>query len=139
MLDNPLALIAANWMGVVALVAVVALLLSAPVRRGALTALRLLAYPLLLLAVVALVYDGTRTLAAGSGLVVTSLTEHWQAIAPANLEATKAFVMRRLGSAAWDPGMMSVLQLPAWLGLGGLALIFGYLGRRRRTVDVFAN
>ena len=139
MLDNPLALIAANWMGVVALVAFVVLLLSAPVRRGALTVLRLLAYPLLLLAVVALVYDGTRTLAAGSGLVVTSLAEHWQAIAPANLEATRALVVRRLGAAAWEPGIMSALRLPAWLGLGGLGLIFGYLGRRRRAVDVFAN
>lgn len=139
MLDNPSQLIAANWPVFAALVILAGLLLSASARRGALVVLRLLTHPLLLLAVVALVYDGTRTLAAGSGLVLSSLVEHWQAISPASLEACKAFVTRRLGAAAWDSGVMSVLRLPAWLVLGGLGVFFGYIGRRRRTVDVFAN
>jgi hypothetical protein len=139
MLDNPLALIASNWLAVVALLALAALVLSAAARRAALVVLRVLAHPLLLLAVVALVYDGTRTLAAGSGLIVTSLAEHWQTLAPASLEASKAFVARRLTPALWDPGVMSALRLPAWLVLGGLGLAFAYIGRKRRAVNVFAN
>ena len=139
MLDNPLALIASNWMAVVALLAVAALILLAPARQAALAVLRLLAHPLLLLAVVALVYDGTRTLAGGSGLVVTTLAEHWQTLAPVSLEGTKALLTRRLGAALWDPVVMSALRLPAWLALGGLGLVFGYIGRRRRAVNVFAN
>jgi hypothetical protein len=139
MLDNPLALITANWMGIAALAAVIAVLLSAAARRAARALLRMLAHPLLLLAVVALVYDGTRTLAAGSGFIVTSLADHWQTVAPASFEGGKVFVMRRLGPAVWDPVLMSALRLPAWLTLGGLGVLFGYIGRKRRTVDVFAN
>lgn len=101
--------------------------------------LRLLSHPLLLLAAVALIYDGTRTLAGGSGFIMTSLIEHWQTIAPASLESTKAFVTRRLGSALWDPAVMSALRLPAWLVLGGLGLLFSYIGRKTRAVNVFAN
>jgi hypothetical protein len=137
--DNPLALIAANWMVVVAVLAVAALFLSASMRRGASAMLRLLSHPLLLLAAVALIYDGTRTLAGGSGFIMTSLIEHWQTIAPASLESTKAFVTRRLGSALWDPAVMSALRLPAWLVLGGLGLLFSYIGRKTRAVNVFAN
>ena len=139
MLDNPLALIASNWMAVVALLAVAALVLSASARQVALAVMRLLAHPLLLLAVVALVYDGTRTLAGGSGLVVTTLAEHWQTLTPVSLESTKAFLTRRMGAGVWDPAVMSVLRVPAWLALGGLGLVFGYIGRKRRAVNVFAN
>ena len=139
MLDNALALIASNWMAVAVLLAVAVLVLSARARQAAFVALRVLAHPLLLLAVVALVYDGTRTLAGGAGLIVTSLAEHWQALAPASLEASKAFVARRLIPALWDPVVMSALRLPAWLVLGGLGLAFAYIGRRRRAVNVFAN
>jgi hypothetical protein len=139
MLENPLGLIAANWMAVVVVAAVAALFLSASARQGALVVMRLLAHPLLLLAAVALVYDGTRTLAGGSGLVITSLAEHWQTLAPASLDGARVFVMRRLGPAVWDPVVMSALRLPAWLALGGLGLIFGYIGRKRRAVNVFAN
>jgi hypothetical protein len=139
MLENPLALIAPYWMVVVAVLAVAALLLSASARQGLFAVLRLLAHPLLLLAAVALVYDGTRTLAGGAGLVTTSLIEHWQTLAPVSLESTKAFVTRRLSPELWDPVVMSALRLPAWLALGGLGLIFGYIGRKKRAVNVFAN
>jgi hypothetical protein len=32
-----------------------------------------------------------------------------------------------------------MLRLPAWLVIGVLALILGWLGRRRRDVSVFVN
>jgi len=39
----------------------------------------------------------------------------------------------------WDPMILGLLRLPGWLALGGLGLILSYVGRRRRTVNVFAN
>ena len=86
----------------------------------------------------ALVYDGTRTLAGGSGFVMTSLRALADHCAGQSGEH-QGFVMRRLGGRAVGPGLMSALRLPAWLGLGGLGLIFGYIGRKRRAVNVFAN
>ena len=35
--------------------------------------------------------------------------------------------------------ILGMLRLPGWLALGGLGLALGYAGRRRRTVNVFAN
>ena len=127
------------WPVVVALLAVSAVVLSPGVRGAARTGLRVLAYPLMLLAAVALIYDGTRTASGGAGLVVTSAAEHWKTIAPANFEAAKAVVTRRAPAWLWDPMLLSVLRLPGWLALGGLGLALSYAGRRRRAVNVFAN
>lgn len=127
------------WPVVVLLLGVSAVVLSPGVRRAARTGVRLLAYPLMLLAAVALIYDGTRTASGDTGLVMTSLAEHWKTIAPANFEAAKAVVTRRASGWLWDPMLLSVLRLPGWLALGGLGLALSYAGRRRRTVNVFAN
>jgi hypothetical protein len=131
--------IAAMWPAVAVLAAVVAAFLSPGMRDAARIGLRVLAYPLLLLAAVALIYDGTRTASGDAGLVVTSLAEHWAAIAPANFEATKVLVARRGSAWLWDTLVLSVLQLPGWLALGGLGLALSYAGRRRRAANVFAN
>ena len=131
--------VAGAWPAVVVLLAVAAAVLSPGVRRAAQTGLRVLAYPLMLLAAVALIYDGTRTASGGAGLVVTSAAEHWKTIAPANFEATKTVVTRRVVAWVWDPMLLSVLRLPGWLALGGLGLALSYAGRRRRAVNVFAN
>jgi hypothetical protein len=131
--------IAATWPAVAVLAAVVAAFLSPGMRDAARTGMRVLAYPLMLLAAVALIYDGTRTASGDAGLVVTSLAEHWKAIAPANFEAIKALVTRRGPAWLWDSIVLSVLQLPGWLALGGLGLALSYAGRRRRAANVFAN
>ena len=57
--------------------------------------MRVMTYPLMLLAAVALITDVTRTTSGDGGLVVTSLAEHWRAIAPATFEAARAPVTRR--------------------------------------------
>jgi hypothetical protein len=100
--------------------------------------LRVAARPLLLIAVVALVYDGTRTL-AGSGFVITSLVEHWQSIAPASLEAARGAITRWIHPMAWDLGFLRLLKLPAWLVVGVFGLFLAWLGRKRRAVNVFVN
>jgi hypothetical protein len=107
-------------------------------RSGTRLVLRVLARPLLLVAIVALVWDGTRTL-AGEGWVWTSLAEHWQALAPRSLNALQSTVTRVVHPRAWDGGVLRVLTLPAWLVLGVLAIMLGWIGRKRQQVDVFAN
>ena len=101
--------------------------------------LRVLTRPLLLLAVVALVYDGTRTLAGGSGLVFTPFLEHWQQFAPRSVANLQAFVNRTIYPGAWEAVVVQFVRLPAWLLAGGLGLLLAWIGRKRHRPDVFVN
>ena len=118
---------------------VLALIVSSTARHGLLGLLRFLARPLLIAAVVALVYDGTRTMAGGSGFVMTSLLDHWTALAPATLAALKNLIVTKVHPLAWSSGVERVLKLPAWLVLGVLGLALAWLGRRRRPIGIFVN
>lgn len=131
--------VAGAWPMVVGLLVVAAVVLTPGGRDGLRIAMRVLAYPLFLLAAVALITDVTRTTSGDAGLVMTSLAEHWRAVAPATFEAARTAVTRRAGAWMWDPTILSLLRLPGWLALGGLGVLLTYAGRRRRTVNVFAN
>ncbi|HWB47232.1 MAG TPA: hypothetical protein VG900_17505 [Hyphomicrobiaceae bacterium] len=100
--------------------------------------LRFLAGVMLLVAVLAGVYDATRSMAADRYLA-TSCLDHWSHIAPDNLAKVRTLVRRNVAPAAWDAGIVKVLELPAWALFGGAGLLLGYAGRRRRRVNVFAN
>ena len=100
--------------------------------------LRFLAGVLLLVAVIAAVYDGTQSLAAGS-FVTTSLFEHWSKLAPGLLASAQGAVTRTTHPAVWDLGLLRLLRVPAWALFGVLGFLFAYAGRRRRRVNVFAN
>lgn len=101
--------------------------------------LRVLGIWLMLLAVVALVYDGTRMLADNGTLVFTSLGEHWYSIHPPSLNATQAAIERYVAPFLWDPVMTSILLLPAWIVVGALGVLIYLLGYRRKKLDVFIN
>lgn len=98
---------------------------------------RSLAALFLLIAVIAGVYDGTRSMAADR-LVTASLLESWTAIAPALLNTTQTAV-KRLHPALWDQGLGRLLAMPTSLVFFLLGVLFAYAGRRRRRVNVFAN
>ena len=115
------------------------LIWSRAFRAGAAFLLRAIARPLLLIAVVALVYDGTRTLAGGSGFVITSLVEHWQGFAPHSLEALRVMVTRTVHPQAWDSAVLRLLKLPAWLVVGAIGLLLAWIGRKRHHVNVYIN
>ena len=99
---------------------------------------RFMAAVFLLLALLAGVYDGTRTLAA-ERLVTTSLLEHWSALAPTLLATAQGAVKRSTHPLVWDAGLAKVLLLPAPLVFFAIGVLFAYIGRRRRRVNVFAN
>jgi hypothetical protein len=100
--------------------------------------IRFLAGVLLLVAVIAAVNDGTRSLAAGS-LVSTPISEHWSKIAPALFTAAQGAVSRATHPLVWDLVLRKVLLVPTWALFGALGLLLAFAGRRRRRVNVFAN
>jgi hypothetical protein len=92
----------------------------------------------LLIAVIAAVYDGTRSLATG-GLAMTSLLEHWSRIAPGVLAAAQSGLARVTHPLVWEMGLRQLLLVPAWVVFAVLGFLCAYAGRRRRRVNVFAN
>ena len=84
-------------------------------------ALRFFASVLLLIAVIAAVADGTRTMAA-ERLVVTSAGEQWGKIAPNSFKFAQTYVQRTTHPLVWETGVRPLLAA-ADLGScsGGLA------------------
>lgn len=99
-------------------------------------AARILAGLFILIAVLAVVTDVTRSNAAHT-VVITSLLEHWGKLAPHGLAAAQASA-RRI-PLLWDYMLRPVLLIPGWGLFGALGVLFAYLGRRRTKVNVFAN
>jgi hypothetical protein len=124
---------------VVPLLVLAALVVSSTARAGAKMLARILARLLLIAAVIALAYDATRAFSGGSGPLMGSLLQHWQALSPATLEAARHAVSARLDPVTWQMAVVPLLSLPAWLTAGLLGLVLGWLGRRRREVSIFVN
>lgn len=99
---------------------------------------RFLAWVLLLIAMIALVADLTRAV-NGGGLAFTSTYAYWKSTAPQSLAASTTFVQRTLHPALWDPIAVRLLLLPIWLLFGGVGLAMAVLGRRKRSVNIYAN
>ncbi len=90
---------------------------------------------LLLLAIgfMALIVDGTRSI-AGGGLAVTTLRKGAAETFPAfyramqtNLEAKSAFL--------WDPGLTTLMLLPVSVALGGLGALMIILSHKREATN----
>ncbi len=101
--------------------------------------LRTIGIWLLLVAMIALTVDGTQSLASTEGWVTTPLGEHWYKLHVASLNSSQAAVERYVHPYLWDPILITVLQTPTWIFFGVLGLLFYWLGRRRRRLEVFSN
>jgi hypothetical protein len=102
------------------------------------TALRFLASVFALVAVVALVADATPALNGTGQFEATPVIGYWQELAPASLAAAREAVTKT-APWLWDPLLTSVLGLSAPVLFGLLAVVFGYLGRRREEFKVHIN
>ena len=131
--------ISANRVLTATAVILLTLVFIAPARTVAMVMLRIAARILLVVALLALVSDGTRTLATDGGLVVTSLLDHWTDLAPASLENVKRTLALKVHPALWDSILARLFALPAWLVLGAAAIILAYAARKRRRLNVYAN
>lgn len=93
-------------------------------------------------ALVALVVDGTKTIAA-STLTVTPLGTAWYSISPSSLMSAQAFIQQTveayIGHWLWDPLIQWILMLPSWLVLGLLGGWLLYIGRKRGMRTAFAS
>ena len=102
--------------------------------------LRFLAGVLLLVAVIAAIYDGTKALESGGAInTMTSLGEQWSKVAPTSHKNAQGYVKRYTHPLIWDGLIQRLLLLPTWVAFGSLGLVAAYAGRRRRRVNVFAN
>lgn len=91
---------------------------------------------LIAVALVAVVLDGTRTIAAANWST-KPLGQYWFDISPASLNGAQALVQRHVNPFLWDPLIVWLLQQPVWLTVGPLGLLLLWLGERRRKRIVF--
>lgn len=102
--------------------------------------LRVLGVWSLLVAMIALMVDGTQSLATSEGQwIVTPLGEHWFKLHAASLSISQAAVERHVAPWLWDPVIISLLQIPTWVFFGVLGLLLYWLGRRRKRTNVYGN
>ncbi len=101
--------------------------------------LRLFGSWFMLAATLALVHDVSRSVSSKAGFASTSLGEHWYKLHVASLNLLQATVERYVTPKLWDPAIVTILHMPAWLVLGLIGVGLFFLGRQRRRVAVFAN
>jgi len=100
--------------------------------------LRFLAGLCLMAAVIALVNDLTPMLSGSRPFNPTSLGELWSETAPKSLAAARTTISNVLSPAAWNSAS-GLLALPIFLLFGLLGILFGYLGRHRKRIEIFTN
>lgn len=122
-------------------------LLTLPVLRALGGVLATLAVPVsramagvcLIIAAVALASDmGPVSFTRQNGFEPTAVIRHWQQIAPASLEGVHTFLIKRTRPWIWD-AFSAPLRLPSFVFFAVLCLLFGYLGRHRQRINIFAN
>jgi hypothetical protein len=109
------------------------------VRTVAQVGLRIFARILLLIALIALVSDGTRTIANDSGIVLTSALQYWTEVAPTMLENLKRTLSLKIHPLFWDGLLVPLLSLPAWIVLAGSAMLILFFARKRRKTNIYVN
>ena len=121
--------------------------LTMPLLRGiggilatiAIPVLRGLAGVCLIIAAVGLASDmGTATMGGKRQIEPTSVVQNWQRFSPSSLEATRSFLTKRARPWVWE-AFSAPLRMPTFVFFALLGLMFGYLGRRRHRVNIFAN
>jgi hypothetical protein len=100
---------------------------------------RFLAALLFLIGLLAFVSDITPAISGGEAFVATALADHWKMLVPASFDAAERWVTNTPVGFVWNAAIAPFLKWPTFAVLGGLALIFGFLGRRRRRIKIFAN
>jgi hypothetical protein len=94
--------------------------------------LRIVGTVLIAFAVILLIIDGTKSLAANQ-IVFTSLDATWTQIHPQSLEAVKQFLTTRLFGPLLETVVAAILGFPGWAVIGVPGLLLAWAGRSRRT------
>lgn len=94
--------------------------------------LRILGTWLIGLALILLVVDGTKSLAANH-IVFTSLSQAWMQVHADSLAAVRAFFDSRFFADLLDTALNSLLTYPAFAVIGIPGVVLALLGRRKRS------
>lgn len=92
---------------------------------------RFFAQVLLAAAFIALIVDGTRTIAGGQ-LAVTTLQTGISELFPSFYAGLRAAIYAR-ATWLWDPVLTSLMMLPVSLSLAGLAALFIFISAKREA------
>lgn len=103
------------------------------------TVLRFLAGLCLIAALIAFVADATRPLSGLGRFAPTTLGQLWEEAAPTSLAAARTAISRSVSPAAWSTLSALMLKLPTFIVLGVIGVLLGWLGRRRRRINVYTN
>jgi hypothetical protein len=93
--------------------------------------LRVIGTLLIAFAVILIIIDGTKSLAA-NGFVFTSLEATWQGMHADSLATVREFLGTRLFGPVLDPVVSAVLSFPGWAVVGVPGLLLAWAGRSRR-------
>ncbi|MBN8955527.1 MAG: hypothetical protein J0H17_02865 [Rhizobiales bacterium] len=89
-------------------------------------------------AFVALIYDGTKTI-AGSQVYMTKLGDTWNALHSESLQRLQPMVEHYVGHWLWDPVILNILSAPTWAVFGVLGIFLMLLGRKKRRLIGYAR
>jgi hypothetical protein len=93
--------------------------------------LRIVGTWLIGLALIILVIDGTKSLAANE-FIFTDLAKTWMQVHPASLASVEEFFESRFFAALLDGALKALLTYPAFAVIGVPGVLFALLGRRPR-------
>lgn len=99
---------------------------------------RLLGLWILATAFVLLIYDGTKSI-AGNAVIITKVGDVWANIHQTSLLLLQPAIERHVAEWLWDPVILTVLEQPAWLVLGIVAILLILLGRRKKPLIGYAR
>ena len=98
--------------------------------------LRTLGIVCLLIAMVAVVIDAIKNLAAGTDWVFTSLGDQWSSLSPNSLAAAEKVVETHAGHLLWNPIITELLRAPTWEAFGIVGFGLFWLGRDRAPAEL---
>ena len=85
----------------------------------------------LVFSVITIVLDLSRSI-ANSTLTITPLGLEWFNFSSGSLNLTEAIISRYLHPFLWNPILQNILLMPSWLVFFVLAIMFFWLGRKRK-------
>lgn len=95
--------------------------------------LRFIGLIILAAAFIFLIYDGTKSIADQS-FFITRSADVWSSLHQSSLIALQPWVETNIAPWAWNPGVVTVINQPAWLILGLIGIVLILLGRRKRPL-----
>ena len=90
-------------------------------------------------AVMLLTSDVTRWQVGADGPTFFSLADHVKTLAPATYEGVAKAVASGIHPFAWDPMLLSILAIPAWIFFAVFSALTAFAAREPKRINVFIN